>query len=474
MEEVQEKLAVARQEVTSQLEHAWRVALNEETLARKAMATQVEARIGSIASGIQTLSASLQKASQSEQKLLQHLDDVLQESAEKKLMENFDKALQNEAMARRELHCGLSGRIESLAALVEDAFKAEAVARGDLQCRLEALTGVGNDSIEEAHQDLHTHLEEGTRSAAFVRGELSGRIQTHRTPGAQHVLDTASKVVVSETDDLDPEHSSGQMKALLRESFRGVLDVCEDDSRKLGEGSCLSSRLQQHQSLLSTKLQEHQESVERHIAAVCGDVKRLAGVPTNSSDAQQQPAVAPTWAVPQASQAQLRYQDESLPHQWAPQPQSPQQQQRYQQQQQTVTTIKFVDPVPTPVASRSNSSIEVPCVERTPASSPTGTTATTAAVSMVPARRGAVPTPVLSPTPASAPAVFVTAATPPHQYEATSVMYADAGFKVIPPASQPCLGFSTLTAPASSTCSTPMIWSPGGSAVISRAISHDD
>jgi len=337
MEEVNEKLALSRREVTGQLDHAWRVALNEESLTRKAMATHLEARIGSLASGIHALSGSFQKASQTEQKLLQHLDEVLQESAEKKLMDHFDKALQAEALARRDLHSSLSGRIESLAALVEEAFQAEAAARSDLACRLEAIAAVRNDVGGDMPQELHARLEEGRRSAAFVRGELSGRIKMQRMPRDQesHTLRPPNEEEVSEFEGLDPEQASVQMKALLRESFRGVLDVCDDDSRKLGERSVLNSRLQQHQSLLSTKLQEHQESVERHVAAVCGDVKRLASAATNASEALQLPAAALSPpAVPQSAQAQPRYQDEAAPSPWPPQPQQSQQQPQQQKQQQ--------------------------------------------------------------------------------------------------------------------------------------------
>jgi len=419
----------------------------------------------------------MQKASQSEQKLIQHLGEALQESADKKLSEHVDQALQAESLARHDLHCSLTGRIESLAALVEEAFQAEAAARGDLAYRLEALAGVGNDNGGSVQHELHASLEEVCpRSAAFVRGELSGRIQMQRTPSqlnsTQLIVHPLNDVAVSETEELDPEQSSVQMKALLHESFRGILDVCDDDSRQLGEGNSLNSRLQQHQSLLSAKLQEHQDCVERHIAAVCSDVKRLAGAPVNASEKLQLPAAAFSRAVPQSPQAQPRCQDEAPPRQ-RPQTQQPQQQ---QQQQQPVTRVRWIDPVPTPDASRSKGSIEVPCVERTPASSPTGSTSTMVAITAVSPKvaggRIAAATPMLSSSgPASAPAVFVTATMAPRHYEAAPIASAGAGIKaVLPPASYPCLGSSTLTAPASSACSTPMI---GGSAVISRATADD-
>jgi len=315
---------------------------------------------------------------------------------------------------------------------------------------------------------MHARLEEGRRSAAFVRGELSGLIQMQRAPSQQQtqVAPTLHEAVAADAEGLDPEQSSVQMKALLRESFRGVLDVCDDDSRQVSEHSSLNARLQQHQSVLSTKLQEHQESVERHVAAVCGDVKRLAGAPVNVSEKPHLPAAALSRAVPQSVQMQPRCQDEAQPRQ---RPQQ-QQQQQQPQQPQPVTTKRWVDPVPTPVASRSTGSIEVPCVERTPASSPTGTASTTAAIVVVSPKiaggRGLAATPALS----SAPAVVVTATSAPRHYEA------GAGMKVIPaPASHPCLGGrlgSTMTAPASSSCSTPM-WSPGGSAVITQGTSDN-
>lgn len=129
MEVVTAETEKACEALGTRLENSCKAALRAEAAAREANATRFDSRLAGLASVVDTLSASMQKAAQSEQKLLQRLDDMMQESAQGKLLQYLDGLREAELLERRELQQTFSRRLDELAGKVQDSLQSEARAR---------------------------------------------------------------------------------------------------------------------------------------------------------------------------------------------------------------------------------------------------------------------------------------------------------------------------------------------------------
>jgi len=121
--------------VTAETLKVCKAALRAEASAREANSSRYDSQLADLASVVDTLSANMQRALQSEQKLLQRLDEMMQDSAQSKLLQYLDGLRDAELLERRELHQTFSRRLDELAGQVRDSLQTEARVLGTLAGR---------------------------------------------------------------------------------------------------------------------------------------------------------------------------------------------------------------------------------------------------------------------------------------------------------------------------------------------------
>jgi len=135
MEAVTAETTKACEVLGTRLENSCKAALRAEASAREANSSHFDLRLAGLASVVDTLSANMQRALQSEQKLLQRLDEMMQDSAQSKLLQYLDGLRDAELLERRELHQTFSRRLDELAGQVRDSLQTEARVLGTLAGR---------------------------------------------------------------------------------------------------------------------------------------------------------------------------------------------------------------------------------------------------------------------------------------------------------------------------------------------------
>jgi len=137
MEAVTAEAMKACEALGTRLEKSCKAALRAETSAREAHSSCFDSRLAGLASVVDTLSANMQKALHSEQKLLQRVDEMMQESVQGKLLQYLDGLREAELLERRELHETFNRRLDELAWQVRNSFETEARTRSTLECARE-------------------------------------------------------------------------------------------------------------------------------------------------------------------------------------------------------------------------------------------------------------------------------------------------------------------------------------------------
>eukprot|EP00419_Tripos_fusus_P040655 CAMPEP_0172790804 /NCGR_PEP_ID=MMETSP1074-20121228/208149_1 /TAXON_ID=2916 /ORGANISM="Ceratium fusus, Strain PA161109" /LENGTH=599 /DNA_ID=CAMNT_0013627857 /DNA_START=32 /DNA_END=1831 /DNA_ORIENTATION=+ len=142
--------------------------------ALKAHSSCFDSRLTDLASVVDTLSASMQKALQSEQKLLQRLDDMLEESIQGKLLQYLDGLREAEKLERWELHETFNRRLDELAGQVKDCFQLSCPLTGRVDDTLTATPpSETTECASQIQMPVPTQEEQWSRSSASALEELS-------------------------------------------------------------------------------------------------------------------------------------------------------------------------------------------------------------------------------------------------------------------------------------------------------------
>lgn len=201
MKAVLTKVEAECKALRAQMDFSWKASIEEEAAVRRALATHLEARISSLASGVKSLTATVQRAAITEPSQRPHPTALaaLPECTEQELLARMEEALQAETAARQQLEQELRQELH------------EELQRGTLASDLEA-----------AGRHLVSHVDSLT--------ERLERLEQQQRQQQQHRQEQQKK----EGDSAVHEHDRcrAAMESMLQESLSGLLELVDE---KLGQ-----------------------------------------------------------------------------------------------------------------------------------------------------------------------------------------------------------------------------------------------